>query len=90
MSVDVKELVPWIDMLAHMAGDAALTVPGTPGEVLKAVSVVLRFASDLALKGTNPIEEIERIHAADKDLQDIEGSWAELLRERFPASEPKP
>lgn len=81
-------LSPWLDMFAHLAGDAALTIPGLPGQALAVVAVALRLASDLALKGTDPIEHLERIHAADPDLQTIEGSWAELLRERFDPEKP--
>ena len=84
-TVNTQDLVPWLNMLADGAGEVAKNVPGTAGMVAGIVAAAARFASDLVKQGINPVEHIERIHAADDSLAGIEGAWAQKLREKFGA-----
>ncbi len=78
-----SDLTEWLNTLAKIAGDVGTNLPGTAGTVANVIAVALRFAADLTDQGIDPIEHIERIHAADSALTDVESGWAERLREKF-------
>lgn len=79
----LSDLTPWLIKASQVADDFS-RIPGTGGVVAGVIAVTLRFAADLAEQGIDPIEHIERIHAADASLLGVEGSWAQKLREKFP------
>lgn len=83
MSIDFKSLAPWFDALASAADAAENLVPAAGKPVVAAVEAALRFAAELAKQGVNPVERLERLHAADVDLQATESAWAQALRDKF-------
>lgn len=85
--MNFEEVTRWLDALIAGTTQASRT-PGTVGVVLQIVSAALRFAVDLARQGLDPIAHIERIHAADKRLSEVEGSWAQKLHEKFGMQSP--
>lgn len=81
--MNVKDLTPWLDAGAQAAGLIAKQLPGTAGPVAQVIAVALRFASDLARQGVDPIQHIERIHVADDALRGVESEWRERLDKKF-------
>lgn len=83
MSIDYPKMVPWFDALANGAMQLAAFMPEAGKPVVAAIVAGLKFASDLAKQGINPAEHLERIHAADEALRNVEGAWAIRLRTKF-------
>lgn len=83
MNFDVKTLVPWFDALSSAAETVKALVPEQAKPVAAAIEAALRFASELAKQGVDPVVRIERLHAADVDLQNVENAWAQELRDKF-------
>jgi len=56
----------------------------------------LHFAEDLAKQGIDPVEHLEKIHASEPLLKDVETGWVDALRDKFglklppPPAEPEP
>jgi hypothetical protein len=49
-----------------------------------------RYGADLAVKGLDLKASIERMHAADKDLGEIETEYQRKLNAKFGAKKPSP
>lgn len=86
MSVDyARDVKPVADIALELAASATRLIPGPAGVVAQGIAAALRWISDLAGRGLNPVTAIEAAHAADATLAGVEAHWAEKLRQRFPA-----
>jgi len=84
---DREELIRSLDIVASVSDGVARGLPGVGGILSAVTAAAARFASDLVKQGLDPVQHIERIHAADESLARIEESWASALREKFSTSE---
>ena len=83
MSFDPKSLAPVLSTVGELASSASRTLPGAAGVVAGVIGAALGFAADLAKAGADPITHIQRIHAAEPLLKDVESEWAAALRRKF-------
>ena len=85
MTIDYKhDVSPVIDTVLGVAGAASGHLTGTAGVVVSLVVAGLKYANDLIAAGIqDPLTHIERVHAADPALADVENAWAEALRTKF-------
>jgi len=88
--VKAEDLAPLLGTVAHVAEGAGVVLPEPAGEVARILGAALRLAADIAAAGRSPAEEIQRIHAHDDALKDVESAWRELLRRRFGDPPPRP
>ena len=82
MSLDAVASV--LGPVANVFEAAGVAVPGVGGTVMRVLAAAARFAADLATKGIDPIEHIERIHAADASLKGVKSEWRPRLDELYP------
>lgn len=80
-----------LDTVASVLGPAAsvldavgVGVPGVGGTVLRVLAAAARFASDLATRGIDPLEHIERLHAAEPELKTVQSAWRARLDALYP------
>lgn len=83
MAIDFKSLAPILDAVGKAADAAGTVLPGPASLVSQVVGAALRFAADLAKGGHDPIERIERLHAAEPLLKNVEDAWARELERKF-------
>lgn len=78
---DVK---PLVDIALQGIGAMTSTLPSPYNLVAGLILTGLKYADDLIAQGVaDPIEHIERIHAADPLLADTEGTWASAIKAKF-------
>lgn len=74
-----SSLVP----IAQILDVAGKQFGGVAGIVLGSLSAAARLASDLAASGKDPIEHIERLHAADDSLKTIRSGWRKKIDDLY-------
>ena len=82
-SDQINRLAPLLAQAGDAAEVASGVLDGDAKTVASIAAAVMRFAADLARAGVDPIEHIERVHAAEPLLAGVEAEWAEVLRTKF-------
>ena len=79
----MDELSNVLSNVASAAGAAAPILPGIAGVVAGIAASALGLAADLAKGGNDPKKAIERIRKIAPELNAVEESWDEKIRQRF-------
>lgn len=84
MAIDFKnDVKPVMDIILQGFGAVVTVLPAPYNAIAQLIVTGLRYADDLIAKGVDPIDHIERIHAADPMLADTESTWASALKSKF-------
>ena len=81
--MDFKTLAPTIAAVGTAATTVAAGLPEPAAMVARIVGASLAFAADLAAAGVDPVTHIQRVHAHEAKLADVESAWREALRKKF-------
>lgn len=90
MAIDFKtDVKPVVDAAAGIAS-AVAAMPGVPpivAEIARISAAAWAFVSDLISAGVpDPAAHIQRMHAADPLLANVESAWSDALKTKFGAS----
>ncbi len=82
MDVDWTKVADVLVVIAEGATTVSPVLPEPAASILRFAAACAHLGADIARTGNSPIDHIERVHAAEPMLVDVDNAWINALREK--------
>lgn len=88
MAIDWNKVGDVLAIVAEAAAAVGPVVPEPAETILRFAAAAARLGADIAHSGLDPVEHIEKIHAAEPLLAGVDSAWRDALRAKFGEAPP--